>query len=78
VDGARLDSDYEPYVHHLGTSADRAGLDRLNAREHKGGTRQPGAEESQSMRVDLGPNIAPSQGLKRRMWSLCTFTQTPK
>jgi integrase len=24
------------YLHHLGTSADRAGLDRLNAREHKG------------------------------------------
>jgi len=36
------------YLHHLGTSADRAGLDRLNAREHKGGTRQPGAEESQA------------------------------
>jgi len=36
------------YLHHLGTSADRAGLDRLNAREHKGGTNQPGAEESQA------------------------------
>jgi len=36
------------YLHHLGTSADRAGLDRLNAREHKAGTRQPGTEESQA------------------------------
>lgn len=26
------------YLHHLGTSADRAGLDRLNASGHKGGT----------------------------------------
>jgi integrase len=36
------------YLHHLGTSADRAGLDRLNAREHKGATSQPGSEESQA------------------------------
>jgi integrase len=36
------------YLHHLGTSADRAGLDRSNARERKGGTHQPGAEESQA------------------------------
>jgi integrase len=36
------------YLHHLGTSADRAGLDRLNAREHKGGTSQPGSGESQA------------------------------
>ena len=28
------------YLHHLGTSADRAGLDRLNAAGHAGGTRQ--------------------------------------
>jgi integrase len=27
------------YLHHLGTAADRAGLDRLNRREHTGGTR---------------------------------------
>ncbi|MGB8379973.1 MAG: hypothetical protein WCG47_01780 [Dermatophilaceae bacterium] len=27
------------YLHHLGTSADRAGLARLNARGHAGGTR---------------------------------------
>jgi hypothetical protein len=27
------------YLHHLGTSADRAGLERLNRREHKGSTR---------------------------------------
>ena len=36
------------YLHHLGTSADRACLDRLNAPEHKGGTRRPGAEKSQA------------------------------
>jgi hypothetical protein len=35
------------YLHHLGTSADRAGLDRLNAWGRKGGTNPPGAEESQ-------------------------------
>jgi integrase len=27
------------YLHHLGTAADRAGLDRLNRRGHTGGTR---------------------------------------
>ena len=31
------------HLHHLGTSADRAGLDRLNAAGHTGGTR-PGPE----------------------------------
>jgi integrase len=31
------------YLHHLGTSADRAGLDRLNGAGHAGGTR-PGPE----------------------------------
>ena len=36
------------YLHHLGTAADRAGLDCLNAREHTGGTRERGAEESQA------------------------------
>jgi integrase len=36
------------YLHHLGTSADRAGLDRLNAGEHKGGTSRPGSGESQA------------------------------
>ncbi len=33
------------YLHHLGTAADRAGLDRLNRRGHTGGTR--GAVESE-------------------------------
>jgi integrase len=27
------------YLYHLGTTADRAGLDRLNRRGHTGGTR---------------------------------------
>jgi integrase len=27
------------YLHHLGTGADQAGLDRLNSRGHTGGTR---------------------------------------
>jgi len=27
------------YLHHLGTTADRAGLDRLNRRRHTRGTR---------------------------------------
>ena len=34
------------YLHHLGTSADRAGLDRLNRPGHTGGTQRP--EESES------------------------------
>jgi integrase len=33
------------YLHHLGTGADRAGLDRLNSRGHTGGTR-PGEIEA--------------------------------
>jgi hypothetical protein len=33
------------YLHHLGTSADKAGLDRLNRRGHAGGTpREAGTE----------------------------------
>lgn len=35
------------YLHHLGTSADRAGLDRLNRRGHAGGTPQGSRPESQ-------------------------------
>jgi integrase len=34
------------YLHHLGTSADKAGLERLNRSEHTGGTNQ--ADESES------------------------------
>ena len=34
------------YLHHLGTSADRAGLDRLNRPGHAGGTRVAGEAES--------------------------------
>lgn len=33
------------YLHHLGTPADRAGLDRLNARGHAGGTRKEAGSE---------------------------------
>ena len=35
------------YLHHLGSAADRAGLDRLNTRGHAGGTREPDRAESQ-------------------------------
>lgn len=35
------------YLHHMGTSADRTGLDRLNARGHAGGTQSEAATESQ-------------------------------
>src|SRR4029434_2227367 len=63
------------YLHHLGTSADRAGLDRLNVREHKGGTRRPGADESQALRHSLRPNIVPSQG--RKEGSGAKGTRTP-
>ena len=34
------------YLHHLGTSADKAGLERLNRPGHTGGTNQ--ADESES------------------------------
>ena len=34
------------YLHHLGTAADKAGLDRLNRPGHTGGTQRP--EESES------------------------------
>ena len=34
------------YLHHLGTAADRAGLDRLNRPGHAGGTRVAGEAES--------------------------------
>lgn len=43
------------YLHHLGTSADRAGLARLNAR----GTR--GAHETNASQVDNGTNSVPLQ-----------------
>ncbi|WP_091761804.1 replication initiator [Pedococcus cremeus] len=33
------------YLHHLGTPADRAGLERLNARGHAGGTRKEAGSE---------------------------------
>jgi len=33
------------YLHHLGTAADRAGLDRLNRTEHNRGTRDEVASE---------------------------------
>ena len=33
------------YLHHLGTGADRAGLDRLNGRGHTGGTRSTRSAE---------------------------------
>lgn len=36
------------YLHHLGTPADRAGLDRLNRRGHAGGTPDGSRSESQS------------------------------
>src|SRR5688572_30745198 len=39
------------YLHHLGTGADRAGLERLNRPGHTGGTRS--AMESESHRPDL-------------------------
>lgn len=32
-------------LHHLGTPADRAGLERLNARGHAGGTRKEAGSE---------------------------------
>jgi hypothetical protein len=35
------------YLHHLGTSSDRTGLGRLNARGHAGGTNEPDGAESQ-------------------------------
>jgi hypothetical protein len=33
------------YLHHLGTSGDKAGLDRLNRRGHAGGTQREDAAE---------------------------------
>jgi hypothetical protein len=35
------------YLHHLGTSADRTGLERLNRRGHAGGTRETNGEDLQ-------------------------------
>jgi len=41
MDGTRIDCHYNLYLHHLGTTADRAGLDRLNRRRaHKGYTQR--------------------------------------
>ena len=42
------------YLHHLGTAADRAGLDRLNRRGHTGGTRSVVESESHAGRFASG------------------------
>jgi integrase len=42
------------YLHHLGTSADKAGLDRLNRRGHAGGTQRKPKPEQQHGDSDGG------------------------
>lgn len=41
------------YLHHLGTAADRAALDRLNAPGHAGGTRETNHEEERCTKAGL-------------------------
>jgi len=69
MDGTRIDCHYNLYLHHLGTTADRAGLDRLNRRGHTGGTR--GAVESEEHWADspVDSSIRPGQTVFIDGWS---------
>jgi hypothetical protein len=66
-DGAGLDghtsiATTNIYLHHLGTGADRAGLDRLNAREHMGHTFAPGGRVNGRRKCDRAPFLLVRNG----------------